>query len=102
MDDIDLKIVREAASAPTPAQFRSLLRKESGRLELTISLLNLLYNLVTVQSLPTTRAQREFFDQYAEIVRLLLARNRSLKEKKELLLQYPQIARTVALACPDT
>lgn len=102
MDDVDRKIVKEAAIAPTPAQFRALLRKESERSELTISLLNLLYNLVSVQSIPTTRAQRQFFDEHSEVVRLLLARNRSLSEKKELLLQSPEIARTIALACPDT
>ena len=102
MDDIDLHVIHEAATATSPSQIRSLLQAESKRQELTISTLNLLYNLVSVQSLPTTLAQRQFFDQRGEIVRLLLARNRSLEQKKHLLLEHPEIVRTVALACPDT
>ena len=102
MENVDVDAVREAAFAVGPAQIRFLLQSESSRRELTISILNLLENLIVYQSIPTTAYQRQFFDERAEVIRSLLTKKPSLKRKKELLLKHPEIVRTVALACPDT
>ena len=77
-----------------------ILKGESAGLEVTKSLLNLLYNAVIVGSLSVSLTQKAFFDENAASVRSLLSTGKSLAWKKELLTGHPALVINIAALCP--
>jgi hypothetical protein len=98
MDGCDAKVIAQIPRLPR-GQVRQLLKRESSDLEVTKSLLNLLFNIVTVGSLPVTGTQKAFFDEHAGLVLELLGR-RSLKWKKEQLEKEIGLVINIAASCP--
>ena len=83
-----------------PAIIRKTLKSDTQN-ELTISLLNLLYNVVVIQSVQTNQAQRSYFNEHSDIVWKLLRQKTPLKEKKTLLEKNPNLVRVIATTCPN-
>ena len=84
----------------SPAVIRSKLKSESQN-ELTISIVNLLYNIVVTQVIPTNQAQRSYFNEHSDLIWKILATKTSLKAKKTLLEENPKLVKVIATACPD-
>ena len=76
------------------------LKTESKSLEVTKSLLNLLYNIVVVGSLPVSKTQKVFFDQNSKIVLNLLGTTKSLRWKKQVLEDNIPLVLNIATSCP--
>ncbi len=98
MDGCDAEIIKQIHRLPR-AKVRQLLTKESSDLEVSKSLLNLLFNIVIVGSLPVTVTQKAFFDQHSDLVHELLGR-RSLKWKKAQLEKDIGLVLNIAASCP--
>jgi hypothetical protein len=98
MEGCDVKVIAQIPRLPR-AQVRKLLREESSDLETTKSLLNLLFNIVSVGSVPVSATQKAYFDQHADLVLELLGR-RSLSWKKALLEKEIGLVINVAASCP--
>ena len=81
-------------------QVKKILRRESTKYEITKSLLNLLYNLVVVGSLPVSKTQRAYFDANAELVLQLLSNNKSLTWKKSVFETNTPLVLNIAASCP--
>ena len=99
MEGVDIDRVCQILRTPRQKVIE-ILKSESDDLEVSKSLLNILYNLVTVGSLPTNREQKVFFDSQADTVRLLLDRRRSLQSKKETLEENIDLVIAIAASCP--
>ena len=94
--DIDRVLALESASSE---EIRQAIRLDE---RLVISLLNLLHNIVVVQSLHSSKSQQDFFDRNAETVRTLLLKKTALSRKKELLCRNIPLVRNIAASCPAT
>ena len=81
-------------------QIRRILQGESRRFEVTKSLLNLLYNIVTVGSVAVSDGQRAYFDKNTELVWLLLSSSISLARKKASLEENISLVVNIAASCP--
>ena len=79
---------------------RRLFKAESNQLELTKSLLNLLYNIVIVGSVPVSPTQKAFFDAHSNLVLSLTSKSKSLKWKKAKLEKNVALVLNIAAACP--
>ena len=84
-----------------------VIRNESSRLEITKSLLALLYNICLDKSVPLSVSLKEKFKAYNSLVlRLLKGVHRSVNRtagiaaKRSLLLKNPQFVRILSKACP--
>lgn len=86
---------------------KEVLRNESGRLEVTKSLLGLLYNICLDKSIPLSNRLKTQFRRFTPLVlHLLKGANRGLNktkgliEKKRLLTQNPSFVKLLTEACP--
>ena len=84
-----------------------VLRNESRKLEVTKSLLGLLYNICLDKSVPLSNRLKPHFKRYTPLViELLKGANRGLNKtrglaaKKRLLLQNPDFVKLLTEACP--
>ncbi len=98
MEGCDVELISKIPRIPR-AGVRKLLTSESPKLEVTKSLLNLLYNIVTVGSVPVSVTQKTYFDQHSEIVLELLGKG-SLKRKKTILEKDEALVINIAASCP--
>ena len=80
---------------------REILVSESDKLEVTRSLLNILYNLVRVGSIPVSALQKEFLDQNSSLVYQLIGKSRSLAWKKGALEDNIPLVITIAASYPN-
>lgn len=98
------KTVQELRRLP-PSGIVSVLRSESSRLEVTKSLLNILFNICLSKSIRLSeRLKRAFAAEEPLILRLLegvkSSGTQGLGRKKQLLLRRPELVRLIASACP--
>ncbi len=98
MEGCDVQLISNILRIPRP-KVRKLLQKESSELEVTKSLLNLLYNIVVIGSVPVSQTQKDYLDRHSDIVHDLLG-NRSLKWKKAALEKDPALVLNIAASCP--
>jgi hypothetical protein len=99
MEDFDREQVGLIAQASL-AQVADILKAEPPTLPITKSLIQLLYNIVVVGSVPINDRRRAFFDRYTNQVLTLLSSGRSLERKKVVLVNHPELARNIAAGCP--
>lgn len=81
------------------ARVRALLCSESKGLELTRSILNLIHNIVNIQSLEPTKRQKKVFEAHIEVIAQLLHKRLSLRKKKALLEANIELAIAAAASC---
>ena len=86
---------------------QEVLRNESSRLEVTKSLLGLLFNICLDKSVPLSDRLKSQFKRYTPLVLHLLKgvsrglnRTRGLTAKKRLLVQNPGFVKLLTEACP--
>ena len=84
------------------AQIRLELRNESRAREVTKALLNLLYNIVVVGSVPISAAGKSFLDRNSAMVLALISKSRPLWWKKIQLMRLGSFVRVIAAACPES
>lgn len=102
-----IKTIRSLHRLETDQQIVEALRNESPRLEISKSLLNLLYNICIEKSIPISRRLKPQFKLYEPLVLQLLQgvsqtinKTTSLVSKKQLLLANPAFVRLLSQACP--
>ena len=85
-----------------------VLKAESKRLEVTKSLLSILYNICLAKSIPLSRKLKEEFREHSQTVLRLLSGSSSqvnqtsnLLTKKRILSRSPALALLIAKACPS-
>jgi hypothetical protein len=88
-----------AISLLSPQRAFYVLQSEGPKFELTRSLLNVLYNLVKVQSLEPSPSQRKALETHEAIVWPLLSPRISLQKKKALFEENISLAIAVAESC---
>ena len=79
------------------------LRNESRRMEVTKSLLNILFNICFTKAVPLTQRQKNAFKVHHKLVVEILTDARdpaNLVEKKRLLEQNPELVQLIAATCP--
>lgn len=88
-------------------QVAQVLRHETPRLEITKSLLTILYNVCLIKSVPLSiRLKEEFRKHTSIVVRLLKGANKALNKttdlagKKKILIKNPQLVKLLAEVCP--
>ena len=85
-------------------EIAEVLANESSNLEITKSLLNILFNICFTRAVPLTRRQRALFKDYDKLAVELLtgARKQSaaLRDKKRLLQRNPALVKLIAETCP--
>ena len=89
-------------------QIAITLSNETHRLELTKSLLSILYNICIDHSIKLSPAHKKQFAAFEPIVIKLLAgasaypnKTNRLLEKKRILGQNPELVRLISQACPS-
>lgn len=89
-------------------QVGEVLRNESKRLEITKSLLNLLFNICLTRAIPLSQRLKIKFRQYDKLALELLSganrrsnQTRDLRGKRRLLLSNLSFVRLLAEACPS-
>ena len=100
MEGCDTDVIARIAETPR-AQVPRILKFESGQLEVTKSLLNLLFNAVIVGSLPVSLTQKVYFDNNANLVHQLVGTSKSLTWKKKELTENSSLAINIASLCPS-
>lgn len=88
-------------------QIVQILQNESESLEVTKSLLSLLYNICLDKSVPLSAQLKSNFKLYNSLVLKLLRgnspsvnRTKDVSEKRRLLLKNPEFVRLLSKACP--
>lgn len=82
------------------AAVRKVLSSEGSSYEVTKSLVNLLYNITIVGSIPSDSDTRQFLDRKAELVLDLVSPTKPLWWKQKQFLHNPALVRTIAKTCP--
>lgn len=100
MEGVDIELVRLVAKL-NKSDISKIFAAEGAQLEVTKSLLNLLFNLVKVGSIPVSTHQKEFFDQRTSSVLNLLSDTKSLQQKKKILQKDPELVINIAASCPS-
>ena len=98
MEFVLVKTLRALAHFDDEA-VQEALKRESQRLELTKSLLNLLHNICSTRVIKLSKTSKSQFAAYTGVVRQILS-TESLKTKKRLLLGHPKLVKLVASQCP--
>ena len=80
----------------------TILTSEGSQRPVTKSLLNLLYNIVIVGSLPVSRLQKTFLDHHSDLVLDLLSSSKSLAWKKAALEANVKLVLHIAASCPPS
>jgi len=99
MEGCEVAFVRQLSQIPRK-EVKKLLQSESGQLEFTKSLLNLLHNIVVVGSVPVSSTQKAFFDSHSNLVLSLLSKSKSLSWKKHQLEKNVALIINIAASCP--
>lgn len=99
MEGCDIKAICQIPRL-SKREITKLLKEESGKLEITKSLLNLLYNIVEVESVPVTKIQIDIFKKYWGTVDELLSTGKSYKWKKAKLASNLNLVINIAASCP--
>jgi hypothetical protein len=99
MEGLDIDRICRIPQLSKP-DIRKLLKAESTELEVTVSLLNLLHNIVRVGSVSVSRTQKDFLDKNSALVLQLLSKNRSISWKKSQLETNIPLVITIAGSCP--
>lgn len=82
-----------------PQRVYFVLQSESRHLELTKSILNIIYNIVKVESLEATSGQKKTFEEKEDLVWNLLSPALSLSTKKRLLEENIDLVLAAAESC---
>lgn len=98
MEGCEVGRVSEISRIPR-RQVKRIIESESDQLEVTKSLLNILYNIVIVGSILPTVSQRAFFNKHSEIVLELVSRSRPLHWKKQVLQESISLVINIAASC---
>ncbi len=99
MDGILVDVISTFPRLPRQ-KVKAIIRDESKDLEVTKSVLNLLYNIVIIGSVPVSNTQRAYLDSRSELVRSLLSSAKSLKWKKQQLESNLALVVNIAASCP--
>lgn len=99
MDGCDIEIISQL-SRTSRYQVSKIINSESIELEITKSLLNLLYNIVHIGSVPVSPTQKAYFDKHSQLVFDLLKKSKSLKWKKAQLENNVSLVINIAASCP--
>lgn len=101
-----LSAVRDL-SGLSDSQVSQVLNSESSQLEITKSLLSVLYNICLDRNIPLSPTLKSEFKRYnTEVVKLLqgasskLNQTRDVVAKKKLLTKRPGLVRLISKACP--
>ena len=86
----------------SPERLRLILLSESSssNMNLTKSVINLLYNIVHVQSIIPSGAQKRVLEEHEEIVWSLLDKRLPLHIKRQLLAEHATLVIAIAESCP--
>jgi hypothetical protein len=85
----------------SPERLRLILASEpSSNLTLTKSILNLLYNIVHVQSIRPSGGQKRVLEEHEELVWSLLDKRLPLHIKRQLLAEHVTLVIAIAESCP--
>lgn len=98
MEGCEVGRVSEISRVPR-RRVRRIIESESDQLEVTKSLLNILYNIVIVGSIPPTITQRAFFNKHSELVLELVSKYRPLHWKKQALQENVSLVINIAASC---
>lgn len=98
MEGCVVERVAEISKVPR-RQIKRIINSESDQLEVTKSLLNILYNIVIVGSIPPTTTQRAFFDNHSDLVFQLVSNSKALHWKKQALLENIPLVINIAASC---
>ena len=101
MDNCLTKELR-SFSLLSPHLILSIIKAEGRELEITKSLLNILYNIVVVESIEATPEQKKIFELKEGIIWHLLDSNVPLLKKKRVLEKNIDIAACIAKSCQET
>ena len=106
MEGCWLPVIRQLQNADD-TEIRKVLKQETSRLEVTKSLLSILYNICLAKSVPLNRKQKEAFREHNQSVLRLLSgashqvnKTADLTAKKRVLARNPALVRIIAKACP--
>lgn len=99
MEGCDVAVVSQILRVARP-QVKKILKGESDKYEITKSLLNLLYNIVVVGSLPVSKTQRAYFDSNAELILQLLSSAKTVTWKKGVFENNTALVLNIAASCP--
>ena len=91
----------------TTLEATQILKHESKRLEITKSLLNVLYNICLDSSIPLSRRLKVEFSKHEVAIQKLLEgaskrtnHTRNLQIKRKILLKNPVLIKLIAETCP--
>lgn len=76
------------------------LQNESDRLELSKSLINILFNVCFTRAIDLSQKLKKRFRQFDRLCLQLLDVSKDLSEKKRLLEENPELVLLIAEACP--
>jgi hypothetical protein len=99
MEGVDLKAIL-AIKKTNKDGWKKIINGETKSLQVTKSLLNILYNIIRVGSVPYTDSQKEFFDNRSTTVYRLLSKSTPLATKKRILTRSPDIIANIVASCP--
>lgn len=100
---MDLIVCSDVGSFPrlSDRRLKLLLLSDTSRLELTKSIVNILYNIVHSRAAVTTAAQKRVLEQYETLVWQLLDPLHSLQQKKRILVNNTRLVKAIAQSCPQ-
>lgn len=99
MEGVDQQIISQLSQTPK-GQVRGVIRGEDpANKEITTSLLNLLYNIRVVGSIPTSQWQRTCFNRCQKTVDYLISDDVSIEAKKKRLETSPGLVHQICSAC---
>lgn len=95
----DLIAELAAFSRLSPPRALAILRNEGAHYEITKSLANLAFNLLRVESLEPSEAQKTVFERHPKALLILINPRQSLATKRRVLVANPQLATAIAATC---
>ena len=99
MDGCRSDILTSLAHA-TEEQIVVAIETETKYLEVTKSVLNVLYNIVSIGSIPISGATKSYLDNNSDLVLDLVSKSKPLWWKRQQLKRNPALAKIVAKTCP--
>lgn len=100
MEGCNVPILAQLANA-SASIIRSTLKSDDYTFEVTKSLVNVLYNLVIVGSIPADSYTKSFLDRKAQLVLALVSRSKPLWWKHQQLIHNPALVQVIAKSCPN-
>ena len=80
-------------------QIKLILKEDGQDFALTKSIINLLYNLISVQSIEASQSQRQVIEDKEDLVWQLLDPRIGIKSKKSLLLKNIPLVQVILESC---